>query len=412
MSSHEYENDYDDDRYESADHDDHDGRDDDRYEHDDDRYFTSPSTGTTGTIYTDNDSDSDHYTNTSTGTLNGNYVHGYQFTITNGAVTGIAEIEHGYTQHERIEYGETWSVNGNQVVKTETEHGFIQTSVYADTNGDGVYTKISQTYTPSTTSTTSNAVALNSIQGGSDTDDNWTGTTASDNYYGSVGDDELYGGNGDDNLYGGNDNDDLHGDDGDDHLYGSNGDDHLYGGNGSDDANYEGNYAEYALLQTSTVIQLADSNELRDGTDTLESIERVHFADVSLALDTDGVAGEAYRLYKAAFDRESDDSGLGYWIAQLENGSTINDVANAFVGSDEFQHLYGVDVSDECFVNLLYNNVLDRDADEAGYAFWLNALDTTLSRADVLVNFSESIENQNNVAELIATGITYQEWVV
>ena len=404
MSRHEYENDYDDDRY---DHDDH----DDRYEHDDDHYVISTSTGTTGTVYIDNDRDSDHHTNTSTGASNSNYAHGYQFTITNGAITGIAEIEHGYTQQERIEYGETWTVSGNQVIKTEIEHGFTQSSVYADTDGDGIFTKVSQSYSPLNFSASSNSVAVNAIQGGNDTDDVWNGSTSDDYYYGSVGNDLLYGGYGRDHLYGGNDDDDLYGEEDDDHIYGSNGNDHLYGGAGRDNAYYDGEYAEYALERTVAGFQVTDSNALRDGTDALESVERIHFSDVSVALDTDGVAGEAYRLYKAAFDRESDDSGLGYWIAQLENGSSLNGVANAFVASDEFQSLYGDSVTDEEFVNLLYNNVLDRNADAGGYTYWTNALHSDLTRADVLVSFSESIENQNNVAELIATGITYQEWI-
>lgn len=397
MSRHEYENDHDDDRYENDDH-------------DDDHYYAGTSTGTSGSTHTENERD-DYYTGTSTNTLNDNYTHGYQFAIANGAVTGITEIEHGYAQQERVEYGETWIVNGNQVVKTEIEHGFTQTSVYADTNGDGIFTKVSQSYSPLNTSAPSSAIAVNAIQGGNDTDDVWNGSTSEDHYYGSVGNDLLHGGYGDDDLFGGNDNDDLYGDDGDDHLYGSNGNDHLYGGAGTDDAHYEGSHSEYALMRASSGVQVVDNNSLRDGSDVLESVERIHFSDVSIALDTDGVAGEAYRLYRAAFDRESDDSGLGYWIAQLENGSSLNTVANAFVASDEFQSLYGDSVTDEEFVNLLYNNVLDRDADAGGYTYWTNALHSDLTRADVLVSFSESVENQNNVADLIATGITYQEWI-
>lgn len=407
MSRHEHENDHDDDRYEIDDHD------DDRYDHDDhddDHYYTGTPTTTGGVTYTDNDS-AYEYGTTSTSNSTANYAHGYQFNIINGVVTGISEIEHGYVEQERIEYGETWTVNGNQVIKTEIEHGFTQTSIYADTNGDGIFNKVSQSYSPLTSTNPANLVAVNSIQGGDDTDDIWNGTNSSDSYYGSVGNDLIRGAYGDDDLYGGNDDDDLYGEEGEDHLYGSNGDDHLYGGVGTDHGYYEGSHTEYALMRTSNGIQLGDNNSLRNGTDILESVERIHFADVSLAFDTDGIAGEAYRLYKAAFDRESDDSGLGYWIAQLENGASLSGVANAFVASDEFQHLYGSDVSDEEFVNLLYNNVLDRDADADGYHYWTSQLDTNLTRADVLVSFSESGENQNNVSELIATGIRYQEWV-
>lgn len=398
MSKHEHEND-----------DDHDYEDDDGHEQDDDHGGTA-SNGSNNVALISYVDTSLGQTN-ATSNLSSDNAKGYQFTTSNGAVSGITEIEHGSTQLKRLEYGETWTVSGDQVIKTEIEHGFTQTSIYADADGDGIFTKISQTYSPQATSAASNVMAVNSIQGGYDTDDNWTGTGASEHYYGSVGNDSLRGGDGDDDLYGGNDDDDLHGDEGDDHLYGSNGNDHLYGGNGTDDAYFEGNRSDYALIRASSNVQIVDNNPLRDGTDVLESVERIHFADMSLALDTDGVSGKAYRLYKAAFDRESDNSGLGYWIAQLENGVTLNDVAMAFLTSDEFHHRHGNNIGDDEFVNLLYNNVLDRDADADGYAYWTNQLHSTLTRTDVLLGFSESVENKSNVAELISSGITYQEWL-
>lgn len=398
-------NDFDNDRYE----------DDDRYENDDHDDHYNTSTG--GTVYTDNHDFYEYGTNVittggsnSAGTSN---VHGYQFSIVNGAVAGITEIENGYAQQERIEYGETWRVNGNQVIKTEVEHGFTQTATYADLNGDGIFTKVGQTYSPlSAATSSSSSQPMASIQGGNDTDDVWSGSVSSDIYYGSVGDDQLRGGFGDDDLYGGNDNDDLYGDSGNDHLIGSNGDDHIYGGAGIDESSYEGQIAQYNLLLTANGIQIADSDATRDGDDVLESVERIHFEDVSLAFDVDGAGGQAYRLYRAAFDRESDDEGLGFWIAQLEHGSSLSGVASAFVASDEFQSLYGNYCTDEQFVDLLYNNVLNRDADSEGYEYWVTQLNGNLGREDVLVCFSESTENQNNVVELIASGITYQEYLV
>lgn len=378
---------------------------DDGYETDDDR---DGDTETSETVYGENDSDTKPNDDDS-GTTASSSAHGYKFVIANGLVTGIFEVENGQVQQKDFEYGETWRVNGDQVIKTEIEHDFTQISTYADLNGDGVFTKISQTYTPVAAADTTTSDPAPLIEGGNDTDDQWTGSPDPDNYYGSVGNDLLHGDLGDDSLYGGNDDDDLYGDDGDDHLFGSNGDDHLYGGAGIDDASYEGDYAEYSLVSTATGLQLTDTNSLRDGIDVLESVERIHFKSVSLALDTDGVAGQAYRLYRAAFDRESDDEGLGYWMAQLENGSSLDSIASAFIASEEFQSLYG-ECTDEKFINLLYNNVLDRDADSGGYDYWLGQLGTNISREDVLVAFSESAENQNNVAELIAKGITYQEW--
>ena len=51
------------------------------------------------------------------------------------------------------------------------------------------------------------------------------------------------------------------------------------------------------------------------------SSERLTFSDANIALDIDGNAGQAHRIYKAAFDRAPDLGGLGFWINTLDNGA-------------------------------------------------------------------------------------------
>ena len=127
--------------------------------------------------------------------------------------------------------------------------------------------------------------------------------------------------------------------------------------------------------------------------------------------DSEGNAGQAYRLYKAAFDRAPDLKGLGYWINELDNHAPITSVAGNFILSDEFQRLYGVNVSNNDFIRLLYENVLDRSPDQNGYDYWLGDMAKGLTKEQVLVSFSESIENKANVADLIKNGIEYMSFV-
>ena len=143
------------------------------------------------------------------------------------------------------------------------------------------------------------------------------------------------------------------------------------------------------------------------GVDRLIDIERLSFTDQSLALDIDGIAGQAYRIYQAAFNRIPDEQGLGYWIKQMDNGALLGEVAQGFIGSAEFKFLYGEASDDGRFVELLYANVLQRSPDTGGYEYWLDALDAGLTRADVLAYFSESSENVLLVADAIGNGIAY-----
>jgi VCBS repeat-containing protein len=140
------------------------------------------------------------------------------------------------------------------------------------------------------------------------------------------------------------------------------------------------------------------------------SVERLSFTDGTIAYDISGIAGQAYRLYKAAFDRIPDHGGLGFWIGALDNGALMTDVAYGFTHSAEFISQYGAEISDEEYVDLLYANVLDRQADQGGYDFWIGHMDAgRLTREQVLIEFSESAENQANVIDLIINGIQYVE---
>lgn len=140
----------------------------------------------------------------------------------------------------------------------------------------------------------------------------------------------------------------------------------------------------------------------------LNSVERVQFSDRSLALDVDGNAGQTYRLYKAAFDRTPDNSGLGYWINQMDSGASLKTVAQGFVSSNEFIALNGANPTSTQLTTSLYQHVLGRAPDSTGLSYWVTQLDTgTMSRSDVLLGFSESTENKIAVSGQIQNGIEY-----
>ncbi|MRV76228.1 DUF4214 domain-containing protein [Duganella sp. FT92W] len=181
------------------------------------------------------------------------------------------------------------------------------------------------------------------------------------------------------------------------------------GGAGVDTVVYGGARSAYTVSTVSSgaTLQVVDSG----GTDTLTSIERVQFADGALAFDTSGLAGEAYKLYRAAFNRTPDDGGLGYWISQMDKGVALRDVARSFIASNEFKGLYGAAPTDAAFVDLLYQNILHRAPDAAGAAYWVGVLGQGQPREDTLAFFSEGKENTDAVATLIANGISYTPWL-
>ena len=182
----------------------------------------------------------------------------------------------------------------------------------------------------------------------------------------------------------------------------------LSGLAGIDTAQYAGARAGYTVTRSTNGHTVSSSGE---GLDSLLGVERILFGDASLAIDIDGNGGQAYRLYRAAFDRVPDLGGLGFWIAKLDQGVTLQQAAGGFIASTEFATLYGANASDYTFVSKLYEHVLHRTPDGSGFDFWMGALANGVSREDVLFNFSESSENEAQVIGQIQNGFEYIPFV-
>ena len=180
----------------------------------------------------------------------------------------------------------------------------------------------------------------------------------------------------------------------------------IDGGAGTDTLVYISNSTTVVISKSggNTVVTNTATGEV----DTLVNVERLKFADTAIAFDTSGVGGQAYRVYKAAFNRTPDVGGLGFWISGMDGGVSLNSVAQGFVNSAEFKSVYGASPTNAQIVTRFYDNVLGRAADSGGYNYWLGILDSGQSSvAQVLASFSESSENQAAVIGVIGNGVLY-----
>lgn len=152
---------------------------------------------------------------------------------------------------------------------------------------------------------------------------------------------------------------------------------------------------------------------------------------VAVALSTDGEPVEIVNelsladvrtvalLYEAALDRDGaiDIAGLNFWIDQREAGLSTDGLARDFIESPEFEAAFGdpAGLSDVEFVEILYQNVLDRPGEQGGVDFWVGALaQPGFERTDVLVAFANSPENVAGapiVDDLMETSPGFWEFV-
>lgn len=64
---------------------------------------------------------------------------GNRFTLANGSVSAIQEMEKGRWLAERIERNESWALTPDGITRTETDRDGAGVTLFTDTNSDGVY---------------------------------------------------------------------------------------------------------------------------------------------------------------------------------------------------------------------------------------------------------------------------------
>ncbi|MGN0348862.1 MAG: DUF4214 domain-containing protein [Roseburia sp.] len=113
------------------------------------------------------------------------------------------------------------------------------------------------------------------------------------------------------------------------------------------------------------------------------------FAQWRAGADSANKASFVALLYENVLERNAEDSEIQYWIQELESGRTGSDVAYLFIFSQEF---INKGLSDSDYAERLYMSLMGRPSDPGGKSDWLTRLDNGVSREYVLKQFIESAE--------------------
>ena len=107
---------------------------------------------------------------------------------------------------------------------------------------------------------------------------------------------------------------------------------------------------------------------------------------------TPGMRAFVERLYTCCLGRSADEDGLENWANALANGATGSEVAAGFVFSQEYKNK---NATNSQYIDMLYQTMLGREADEAGRSIWHGYLLWGYSREYVYNGFVGSTEFAN-----------------
>jgi Ca2+-binding RTX toxin-like protein len=189
---------------------------------------------------------------------------------------------------------------------------------------------------------------------------------------------------------------------GDDLVFTGNGSDTVNGGAGFDVVKVSGNLADYVVTSTSNSLVLTGAT----GTVTLSNVQFVTDAAGvnSIAIASSQAEATALRLYEGLLNRDADATGTQTWTGALAgNGGDLKAIANGFLNSAEYTS-QGT-LSDAQYIQSLYTNTLDRNADAEGLVHWAQMLATGSTRADVAIGIVGSTEAQiHDTGVIVITG--------
>ena len=209
-------------------------------------------------------------------------------------------------------------------------------------------------------------------------------------------------------LHYGSDKDDrITGSEVNDTFFTSRGNDDLSGGVGLDQLVVEGKRSGFNLNKRDASWLLEDrtSGNQSVGSDTLGSLERVKFSDVSVALDLDGNAGKVAKLLGAVFGKAalSNKEYVGVGLSLLDKGMSYQDLAAVAVSVTK--KTASIDIC-----NLLWTNVFNKAptaSDIAPFKAMLDSGEISIGALTALAADTSFNTTNIDLVGLSRTGIEY-----
>ena len=163
----------------------------------------------------------------------------------------------------------------------------------------------------------------------------------------------------------------------------------------------------YAVTVSGGTAVVADLNAGGDGTDTLTSVERLRFADKSLALDITGHAGTTALILGAVFGKTTvaNRDYVGTGLRLLDGGMALTELVQFALDAR-----LGAGASNEAVVAALYANVVGvapRAFELAYYTGLLQAGRYTPASLAVMATLTSENSVNINLTGLASSGVEY-----
>jgi VCBS repeat-containing protein len=167
----------------------------------------------------------------------------------------------------------------------------------------------------------------------------------------------------------------------------------LHGGLDNDVAIFAGNQSDYIIQQHEGYLVIAAKAQPQQQA-LLINIESLKFADATVAVESRDAQTAIAGLYREVLGRQADYLGMDFWATAEKNGKSLGQIAIQIIESVESQSLNNGAFNGNAAhdVELLYQSIFGRHSEAAGLTFWTHLMDQGLSLESVANGFMHSAE--------------------
>ncbi|QGZ42430.1 uncharacterized protein DUF4214 [Pseudoduganella flava] len=166
----------------------------------------------------------------------------------------------------------------------------------------------------------------------------------------------------------------------------------LHGGAGNDTAVFTGARADYDLAFHNGYV-LVSAKAAPQALAQVVNVEQLQFADATVQVGADSTGAAVAGLYETVLGRQADLAGFTFWADRHAAGESWGALALGMLDSAEYRAGHDGLTGDAAHdIALLYQALLGRAPDAAGYAFWQAKLAGGASMEQVAGGFVMSVE--------------------
>ncbi|RSZ59691.1 DUF4214 domain-containing protein [Massilia atriviolacea] len=172
----------------------------------------------------------------------------------------------------------------------------------------------------------------------------------------------------------------------------------LHGGLAADSGVFIGNRADYTIALHESYVAVTPTAQ--GGRTALAiNVESLVFADGTLAVEHRSEQSALAGLYKSVLGRQADYQGFEFWSQAEKSGVSLGHIALEIISSPESQLLHPMRFNGaiEHDLELLYQGIFGRHSDAPGLAFWRAAMEQGVSLEHVADEFLRSPEIASHV---------------